>query len=62
VKVRDAIRLVERDGWLQVRQKGSRRQYHHEEKAGTVTIAGHPTMELDPKTQKSILKQAGLDK
>jgi predicted RNase H-like HicB family nuclease len=24
-----------------------------------VTIAGHPSMDLDPKTQKSILKQAG---
>jgi len=62
VKVRDAIRLVERDEWMQVRQKGSHRQYHHGEKPGTLTIAGHPSMELDPKTQSSILKQAGLDK
>jgi predicted RNA binding protein YcfA (HicA-like mRNA interferase family) len=62
VKVRDAIWIVERGGWMQVRQEGSHRQYHHGEKLGTVTIAGHPSMELDPKTQKSILKQAGLDK
>jgi predicted RNA binding protein YcfA (HicA-like mRNA interferase family) len=62
VNVRDAIRLIERDGWLQVRQKGSHRQYHHGKKPGTVTIAGHLSMELDPKTEKSILKQAGLDK
>ena len=27
---------------------------------GTVTIAGHPSRDLDPKTQASILKQAGL--
>lgn len=32
------------------------------EKPGTVTIAGHPAMELDPKTEKSILNQAGLDR
>jgi len=25
-----------------------------------VTIAGHPSMDLDSKTQPSILKQAGL--
>lgn len=62
MNVREVIRLVEHDGWGQVRQKGSHRQYHHPEKSGTVTIAGHPSMELDPKTEKSILKQAGLIK
>jgi predicted RNA binding protein YcfA (HicA-like mRNA interferase family) len=49
------------DGCRFVKQ-GSRRQYHHGEKSATVTIAGHASMELDPKTQTSILKQAGLDK
>jgi predicted RNA binding protein YcfA (HicA-like mRNA interferase family) len=29
-------------------------------KAGKMTIAGHLSEELDPKTKKSILKQAGL--
>jgi predicted RNA binding protein YcfA (HicA-like mRNA interferase family) len=61
VKVRDIIRMVEQDEWNQVRQKGSHRQYHHPSKAGTVTIAGHPSMDLDPKTERSILKQAGLN-
>ena len=60
VKVRDAIKLVELDGWKLARMRGSHRQYHHPVKPGTVTIAGHPSMELDPKTQSSILKQAGL--
>jgi predicted RNA binding protein YcfA (HicA-like mRNA interferase family) len=62
VKIRDAIRLIENDGWKQVRQKGSHRQFHHDKKPGTVTIAGHPSLDLDPKTEKSILKQAGLSK
>jgi len=53
--------MVEQDGWIQVRQKGSHRQCHHPSKAGTVTIAGHPSMDLDPKTERSILKQAGLN-
>ena len=39
-KVRDAIRLVERDGWRLVRTRGSHRMYKHPERPGTVTIAG----------------------
>ena len=58
--VREAIQLIEEDGWVLIRQKGSHRQYHHPEKPGTVTIAGKPSLDLDPKTEKSILRQAGL--
>ena len=60
VTVREAIRLVEEDGWVLARQKGSHRQYHHPMKPGTVTIAGKPSLELDPKTERSIRRQAGL--
>lgn len=60
MKIRDAIRLVEGDGWRLVTQAGSHRQFKHPRKKGRVTIAGHPSMDLDPKTQSSILKQAGL--
>ena len=60
MKIRDAIRLVEQDGWRQVVQEGSHRQYKHPAKKGRVTIAGHPSMDLNPKTHSSILKQAGL--
>ena len=41
-KVRDAIRLVTRDGWLQVRTKGSHHHYKHPSKPGLVTVAGKP--------------------
>jgi len=47
VKVREMIRELERDGWIQVRQRGSHRQFFHPLKAGTVTVAGHP--EVDPR-------------
>ena len=60
MKIRDAIKLVERDGWRVVGHEGSHRQYKHPVKKGRVTIAGHPSMDLDPKAQSSILKQAGL--
>jgi len=59
-KVRDAIKLLEADGWREVTTKGSHRQLRHVTKAGRVTIAGHPSDDLAPSTFNSILKQAGL--
>ncbi|MCX6590616.1 MAG: type II toxin-antitoxin system HicA family toxin [Acidobacteria bacterium] len=60
MKVRDAIKLVEADGWRLARIRGSHRDYFHSVKPGIVTVAGHPSADLDPKTLASILKQAGL--
>jgi predicted RNA binding protein YcfA (HicA-like mRNA interferase family) len=61
-KIQELIARLEADGWYQVRQKGSHRQYHHASKAGTVTVAGKPSVEVPPGTLNSILKQAGLKK
>ena len=60
MKVRDVIRLVEKDGWRLARTKGSHRQYKHPVKSGRVTIAGHPSDDMPPGTLKSVLRQAGL--
>jgi predicted RNA binding protein YcfA (HicA-like mRNA interferase family) len=60
VRVRDAIRLIELDGWKLVVTRGSHRQYKHPTKSGRVTIAGKPSDELALGTYGSILKQAGL--
>jgi predicted RNA binding protein YcfA (HicA-like mRNA interferase family) len=60
-KVKDAIRLVEADGWRWVRTRGSHRQYHHPRKPGTVTIAGRPSQQMALPTWRSILNQAGID-
>jgi predicted RNA binding protein YcfA (HicA-like mRNA interferase family) len=60
MKVRDAIKLIEDDGWRIVRTRGNHPHFRHPVKLGIVTIAGHPSVDLDPKTQASMLKQAGL--
>jgi predicted RNA binding protein YcfA (HicA-like mRNA interferase family) len=60
VKVREAIELIEADGWEQVATRGSHRQYKRPRKPGGVTIAGKPSHDLAPGTLNSILKQAGL--
>lgn len=62
VKVHELLTRLEADGWFQVRQKGSHRQFHHPRKPGTVTVAGKPSLEVPPGTLNSILKQAGLKK
>jgi predicted RNA binding protein YcfA (HicA-like mRNA interferase family) len=60
MKVRDVVKLIEEEGWHQVTQKGSHRQFKHPTKPGRVTIAGHPSQEMDKGTLNSILKQARL--
>jgi predicted RNA binding protein YcfA (HicA-like mRNA interferase family) len=62
MKVRDVIKMIEKDGWYRVVIEGSHRQYKHQTKTGRVTIAGHPSDDVHPKTLKSILMQAGLVK
>ena len=60
MKVRDAIKLIEHDGWYRIKAKGGHRQYKHLAKPGRVTVSGQMNAELDKKTEKSILKQADL--
>ena len=60
MKVREAIKLIEKDGWYLDRTRGSHRQYKHAIKRGLVTIPGKLSDELAPGTKNSILKQAGL--
>ena len=59
-KVRDAIRVVEREGWYHVRTRGSHRQFRHPEKPGKVTIPGNLRDDLPRGTWLNILRQAGL--
>ena len=58
MKVRDAINLIESDGWYLVKSKGSHKQFKHPTKKRRVTIAGNPNHDLAPGTMNSILKQA----
>ncbi len=62
MKVRDIIKIVEADGWRHVETKGDHRQYKHQTKRGRVTIAGHLSDDLHPKTFSSILRQAQISR
>jgi predicted RNA binding protein YcfA (HicA-like mRNA interferase family) len=60
MKVRVVIRLLLEDGWRQVSQTGSHRQFKHPTKPGRVTIAGKPGAEIATGTLRSIARQAGI--
>ncbi|MGC9453363.1 MAG: type II toxin-antitoxin system HicA family toxin [Phycisphaerae bacterium] len=60
MKVREVIKWLQDDGWVQVVQRGSHRQFKHPVKPGRVTVAGNPSHDLAPGTLNSIVKQAGL--
>lgn len=60
VKVRKILKKLKDDGWIQVRQKGSHRQFKHPILKGTVTINGSLSDDIDGDLLKSIEKQSGL--
>jgi predicted RNA binding protein YcfA (HicA-like mRNA interferase family) len=59
-KARDLLTLLREDGWVQVGQKGSHRQFRHPTKPGRVTVNGHRGDDVQQDLLKSILRQAGL--
>ncbi len=62
LKVREMITLIERDGWCLARTRGSHRQFTHATKPGKVTITGKPSSTLPIGTERSILRQAGIER
>jgi predicted RNA binding protein YcfA (HicA-like mRNA interferase family) len=60
MKIRDVVKLLEKDGWYLSRTRGSHRQYKHPSKSGLITVAGKPSDDLAPGALNSIFKQAGL--
>ena len=60
MKVRGIIGLIEADGWYRIKSRGGHRQYKHPVRHGRVTVPGQMNADLDKKTERSILMQAGL--
>ncbi|KEC84509.1 MULTISPECIES: type II toxin-antitoxin system HicA family toxin [Acinetobacter] len=60
MKSLELIKMIEADGWYEVRVKGSHHHFKHPTKEGLVTVP-HPKKDLPTGTVKSILKQAGLE-
>lgn len=59
-KVREVIRLLIEDGWVELPSKGTdHRQFKHPTKKGKVTVRGHMSENLSQFLLNSIWKQAG---
>jgi predicted RNA binding protein YcfA (HicA-like mRNA interferase family) len=56
---RDVIRRLERDGWYEVNQVGSHKQFKHPTKKGRATVP-QPKRDIPIGTLKSIEIQTGI--
>lgn len=56
---RDVIKELVKDGWFQVNQVGSHKQFQHPTKKGRTTVP-FPKRDIPIGTLKSIEKQAGI--
>lgn len=60
MKVKEAMKMIEADGWEYQYSRGDHHYYKHPTKPGKVTIAGKGSDTLHPKTLATILLTAGL--
>ena len=59
LKPREAIRILERLGFAQIRQRGSHRQFRHPDGRQT-TVPDHGSRDLSPILLRQIIKDIGL--
>lgn len=59
LKPKEVIRILERLGFAQVRQKGSHRQFRHADGRGT-TVPDHRGRDLSPFLFRQIARDIGL--
>ncbi len=59
LKPREVAAILERLGFIEVRQRGSHRQYRHPDGRGT-TVPFHPRRDISPLLLRQIAKDIGL--
>lgn len=60
MKSSELLKLLKKDGWYAVSQKGSHIKLKHDNKSGIIIFPNHGSKEMATGTEKSILKKAGL--
>lgn len=60
MKCSEAYRLLRKDGWYPVSQKGSHVKLQHESKDGVIIFPNHGAQELGKGLEKKLFKQAGI--
>ena len=60
MKCSELLRLLKKDGWYIVSQKGSHLKMKHDEKSGIIIFPNHGSNEVGKGLEKTIKKQAGI--
>ena len=60
-KVREVKTVLERNGWVLVRQQGSHRHFRHAEAPFVITLAGKLSATVPPGTLGNIRRLSGLE-
>jgi mRNA interferase HicA len=61
VKCYDLYRLLIKDGWYPVSQKGSHVKMKHDTRPGIIIFPNHGSQEVAKGLEKKILKDAGIN-
>lgn len=61
MKSSELLRMMKKDGWYEVRQKGSHVIMQHPTKPGMIPVPFHASKEMKKGTLQSILKAAGIE-
>jgi mRNA interferase HicA len=60
MKCSEAYRILQKDGWYPVTQKGSHVKLKHDTKEGIIIFPNHGSQELGKGLEKKLFKQAGI--
>jgi len=60
MKCSELYKILSKDGWYSVSQKGSHIKLRHSEKSGTIIFPNHGSQEIGKGLENKILKDAGI--
>jgi len=61
MKCSEMLRLLKKDGWYIVSQKGSHIKLRHEMKDGVIIFPYHGSQELGKGLERKLMKDAGIN-
>ena len=62
MKSSELLRILKKEGWYPISQKGSHIKMIHNTKKGVIIFPNHGSEEVGKGLEKKIIKQAGLKK
>ena len=60
MKCSELFRLLKKDGWYPISQKGSHVKLKHDQKEGIIIFPNHGSQELGKGLEKKIMRDAGI--